>query len=624
MRKLLAVVFFLAFLTLSSGTYAQEFDLDKFTDESSNASKTFNPDDWKVPENATIDELFALHDKMSDQDTPEFDDDADLLVAGKTISSFETELADKILAFGDELTREQFEKAVTMKVQAMLLAAAIDDETLRDLNAFVNDLLRKASNEDEVLFVVKQKFVILNDVGTDKRVRNLADSALARPEPKVQSFGVAIRLPVGRLFLTRLFDMDVVDFEDGDLDFDIDGLNDDEDTPEESLAKSLEFYESVINDPKRDKSVRETAMELKLGVLLLEAERTGIDGENEDGSYDLDEDFDYYEEEAEAYEKGDEYFFACLDQDMSVDARKFFYELWLWESMPKYDPDETDETHARREKILAKLAKEEDRELRDQVFYYNAHRLLDKADYLEDEATAMEMDAYAKKVLAGIDPEDSDRVPHAVVLNAKAALIREQYDRVVELIDDYFANYDDTTEHSLEELTELKVDALAELVKKDPDKYDDYAAFVDDLIEKDDDVRASMIIAARTVGVLEKIADEEGSLDDFNKAIETFKDDFRKCPWCYDAYTDASDSIKKIGEINDKPDLYKTTAEEIVEIGENSNDRIARICASLLKASVSYDEDDEDGYYDEEDEDENFFDDEEKEDDSVDLDGVFE
>ena len=43
--------------------------------------------------------------------------------------------------------------------------------------------LHQASNEDEVLFVVKQKFVILNDVGTDKRVRNLADSALARPEP---------------------------------------------------------------------------------------------------------------------------------------------------------------------------------------------------------------------------------------------------------------------------------------------------------------------------------------------------------------------------------------------------------------------------------------------------------
>ena len=78
MRKLLAVVFFLAFLTLSSGTYAQEFDLDKFTDESSNASKTFNPDDWKVPENATVDELFALHEERSNQDAPDYDDDVDL------------------------------------------------------------------------------------------------------------------------------------------------------------------------------------------------------------------------------------------------------------------------------------------------------------------------------------------------------------------------------------------------------------------------------------------------------------------------------------------------------------------------------------------------------------------
>ncbi|MBP5623072.1 MAG: hypothetical protein J6X44_13775, partial [Thermoguttaceae bacterium] len=509
MRNLLNLGLFIGLLASSLASYAQDFDLDQYTDESSNVSNAFDPEEWKVPENATADELLELYDKMDQREAPDWDADVDFLAIGRTVSQFGIDLADKVLAFGDELTREQFEKAVRIKVHASLLAAELDDTVMRDLNAFVNDLLRKATNEDEVLFVVKIKFLILNDVGTDKRIRNLADSALARPEPKVQSFGVAIRLPIGRIFLDRLFKMEDVDFDMEDLDVDLDDLGDDEDSPKEALAKSLEFYDSIINDSSRDKSVRETAMELKLGVLLLEAERSGDDGANDDGSYDLDEDFDYYEEEAEAYEKGDEYFFACLDQDMSVDARKFFYELWLWESMPKYDPDETDETHARREKILAKLAKEEDRELRDQVLYYNTHRLLEKADYLDDEATAMEMDAYAKKVLDGIDPEDSDRVPHAVILNAKACFIREQYARVAELIDDYFANYDDTTDHSLEELTQLKVDAIAELLKEEPSKYDAYDAFVAELIEKDEDVLASIVIAARTIGAFQIVAEEE-------------------------------------------------------------------------------------------------------------------
>ncbi len=630
MGKSSIIGLFVAFLALGSVACAQEFNLDDYVDESSNSLKAFDPNEWQVPENASIDELLELHDKMENKEAPDYDENVDFLAISRTVSQFGIDLSDKVLSFGDELTREQFEKAVCIKVHALLLAAESDDSATRKLNEFVNDLLVKATNEDEVLFVVKVKYLILNNIGIDKRIRNLADAALARPEPKVQSFGAAIRTRVGRVFLTKLFDMGVVDFNDDDHDFDLSYLGNDEDSPEDSLASYHDFYDSIINDSNRAQSVRETAMELNLGVFFAEARLVDADDDFDDGDSNSDGAFNENEEENSVLEKGDEFFFSCIDQDVSRDARKFFYEIWFLGGFPYYDPDETDETRDRFERVLARLRQEKDRELRDQEHYFHSHRLLEKADYLDDEATALEMDEYADKILDLIDPEDSDRVPHSVALKAKAAMIRGQYARAVDLVDDYFGKYDDTTDFCLEMLTEIKCGAVANIVKDEPAKYDDYAVYVDELLEKGDDVRASMIVAARTASVLARIADADGSLDDFNKAIETFKEDFRRCPWCYDAYADSEESIEKIGAINGKPDLYKTTAEEIIEIGENSSDRIARICASLLRLRVANDDEENGNYFDDE-EDGNAFDEDEDgarefedgEGESVDLDDVF-
>lgn len=572
-RFLLTFGVIAAMLTSSLSTFAQESYLKAVMRSMSSAETELLEDDaWEAPENASLSELWAHYEKMAKAERVFFGD----MVKERDARSFalaHIELTDKILAFEDELTREQFEKAVRSKVRASLLASIRNRSLIGEVNSFVNELLKKAESEDEVLFVVKLKYEILCDsrVGSEKRIRNLAENALARPEEKAQSFGLAIRMPLGRLFLGWLFDLEVAPGEDFELG---------------SVDEALDYYESVIHDSNRAQSVRETAMALKLAALLVASGRSGLNDEDDSSLAG----FGLYDKTSQKLEEADKYFYETLDSNVTLETRKRFFSLWLWKSVPQYDPDETDETHRRREAILARLVlEEEDRELHDQAYFYQTHRLLEKADYLGDEATALEMDEYADKVLELIDENDPDRVPHSCALKAKARVIRGQFAQAIELIDEYFRDYDDTSEHSAEELTGIKSEAISGIVRKEPGKYDAYAAFVDELLEGQDYLNAAPILEARTVGALEQIADAGGNIDEFNQAIKRFKEDFERCPFCVAAYVESADSIKKIGELNEDANLYDTTGKDIAEFGKALDKRAHTICAVLLQIFVEHD-----------------------------------
>ena len=248
-RFLLTFGVIAAMLTSSLSTFAQESYLKAVMRSMSSAELNLE-DDAEAPENASLSELWAHYEKMAKAERVFFGD----MVKERDARSFalaHIELTDKILAFEDELTREQFEKAVRSKVRASLLASIRNRSLIGEVNSFVNELLKKAESEDEVLFVVKLKYEILCDsrVGSEKRIRNLAENALARPEEKAQSFGLAIRMPLGRLFLGWLFDLDVAPGEDFELG---------------SVDEALDLHESVIHDSNRAQSVRETAMSVEI------------------------------------------------------------------------------------------------------------------------------------------------------------------------------------------------------------------------------------------------------------------------------------------------------------------------------------------------------------------------
>ena len=123
------------------------------------------------------------------------------------------------------------------------------------------------------------------------------------------------------------------------------------------------------------------------------------------------------------------------------------------------------------------------------------------------------------------------------------------------------------------------------MITKDPSAFDKHAEYIAELGKDEANADAvSTMYVARFVGSLNKIAENDGSLDDFNAALKQFKQDILTCPSCVGGLLFARSSIVEIGKKNNKEDLFDTTFEDILNFCKVADNEEVNAYAQQLES----------------------------------------
>ena len=491
------------------------------------------------PENATFDELFEFIDELQNK-LPVPKNQQERFTVVDAFSKTCLAVADKALAM--ELTAEQRERAVQLKVVALTTRANIDDEAADQLNAFVDENLKSAKTDKDLIKAYQLKLQVLASNQDEDEARaniaKLADEMFALDKNELQVFSLEVR---AQLFLMNVQRSGVVD---KDL---------------------LAFLESVINDEKRDQTVKEKALELKLVANVIASE---IEKEKEDAEQDKS-----YGEEAEKL------FNELLTPGKySLDLRKMVCQLRVQTLL---DPNTTDEKATEKlEALVAQLAKEEDKELYALGVAVKGELLLNAARRNKEAVPALT--EYADKVYEA-SKEKEELLGQAVGLKIQSFNLQEDRDGLLAFVEAELAK--EPSEDLKPKLDQVKLSVVTDLITKDPENFSKHAEYVAELNKDKANAEAvSTIYVARFVGSVNKVLDNNGSLDDFDAAVKQFKQDILECPSCVGGLLFARPSIVEIGQKNKKEDLFDATFEDVLNFCKVADNEEVNAFAQQLEA----------------------------------------
>ena len=497
---------------------------------------TIDPAILTPPENAKAEELFDFIDSLQDK-LPQPTSQEELYQLVDAFSKTCSSVADTLLAM-DDLTPEQKERAIQLKVVSLTTRANVDKSAADELEKFVDERLTKAKTDDELVKAYQLKLQVLAASNETDKIEALADEAFQREQEELQIFALEVKANnfVGAAQRTGEFDPKVFTFIDG-----------------------------VIEDKNRPERVKEKALELKLVALVIASE---LESDKEDESKRNPE---YAKQAEELFEK-------LLKGDYSFELKKTVYQIRVQTLMSAENRDV--------EKINAladELAKQEDKELRALSVSVKGELLLNAAR--EDEKAIDALTEFADKVAEEAKTNELIKIP-AVGLKVQTFVLKKDNDGLLKYLDEELAL--NPNEELKNDLMGLKMRLATTIVAEDPARFEQFKDLCNEL--KDDEQYGpgvAQIYSARFSSTLEQIAEKDGSLDEFNKALDQFKADLETCPRAITALLIARQSITEIGEKNNNDKLFDEVFDSVIDYCKTSKSEELNVLAQNLESYLA-------------------------------------
>lgn len=488
------------------------------------------------PENASVDELFEFVESLQDK-LPKPKSQEELRVVVDAFSKACLQVANKLFAM--EMTPEQRNRAVQLKVVALTTRANIDDQAADELDAFVDENLKAAKTDEELVKAYQLKLQVLASAeeGALDKINALADEMFKLDKEDLQVFAIEVK---AQAFLSQVQ-------RTGELNEDV-----------------LKFVDDVVADENRAVAVKEKALEMKLVALVIASE--------------LEKDKDATEQNKTYAEEAEKLFETLMTGEYSADLRKMVYQLRVQTLL---DPNATDEKATEKlETLVERLAKEEDKELYALGVAVKGQLLLNAAQKNKDDVGALE--EYADSVYAQSKEKEELR-NQAIGLKIQSYRLKEDSEALLKFVDDELAQSKDET--VVPKLKQIKISVITDIVNKDPESFDKYADFIAELSKDEANAEAvSNLYAARFVGAVSKIAEGDGKLDAFNSAVEQLKKDVLASPNCIVGLLMARANIVDIGKKNNNDALFDETFKNILDFCKVADNDEVNALAQQLEA----------------------------------------
>lgn len=488
------------------------------------------------PENASVEELFSFVDELQEK-LPQPKSQEELYTVVDAFSKACLRTSD--LLFKMELTPEERERAVQLKVVALTTRAHIDEDAAAELDSFVNDNLKAAKTEEELVKAYQLKLQVLAASEEDSldKINALSDEMFARAETDLQVFALEVK---AQSFLTNIQ-------RDNEID-----------------AEVLKFIEEVIADETRDARVKEKALEMKLVANVIASE---IEKEK-----DADQQNPAYGEEAEKL------FAELIDGDYSLDLKKMVYQLRVQTLL---DPSVADEKATEKaEALCEKLAKETDPELHSLGIAVKGQLLLNAAK--ENKDAIAPLAEYADSVYEQAK-ENADLRGQAIGLKIQTFRLQEDSKGLLQFVDAELAS-DNLPEALQTNLNQVKLSVVTEMVSQDPSTFDSFVDYINDLNKNEAFAQAvSQIYVGRFVGLLKQVAENGSNLDEYNKAVDVFKSGVSACPKSVVGLLMANQYINEIGMKNNNANLFDETFSDVLKFCKISDNEELNELAQQLE-----------------------------------------
>ena len=513
--------------------------LDSLMVEPPKAPEPFTIDEKILtpPENASFDEYFEFIEGLQTK-LPVPKNQQERFAVVDAFSKTCLTVANKLLAM--ELTPEQRERAVQLKVVALTTRANIDEEAADQLDAFVEENLKNAKTDEELIKAYQLKLQVIDASSDDSiaKIEKLADEMFALDKKDLQIFALEVK---AQAFLANVQ-------RTGEIDKNL-----------------LEFVDGVIKDEKRDQAVREKALEIKLVAYVIASE---LEKEKDEAEQDK----SYAEEAEKLFES------LLTPGKYSLDLRKMVCQLRVQTLL---DPNTTDEKATEKlEALVEQLTKDEDKELYALGVAVKGELLLNAAR--KDKNAVDALTEYAEKVYEQ-SKEKEELLGQAIGLKIQSFNLQEDREGLLAFVEEELAK--DPNEDLKPKLDQVKLSVVTDLITKDPSAFDKHAEYIAELGKDEANADAvSTMYVARFVGSLNKIAENDGSLDDFNAALKQFKQDILTCPSCVGGLLFARSSIVEIGKKNNKEDLFDTTFEDILNFCKVADNEEVNAYAQQLES----------------------------------------
>lgn len=496
-----------------------------------------DPKITEIPEKASVDELFEFVESLQDR-LPQPKSQADLAQIVDVYSQTCLKVANKILENKD-LTAEQRDRGVQLKVVALTTRAHEDPDAAAELDKFVDANLKAAKTEDELIkaYQLKLQVVASKDEPLDQ-IKALADEMYAREQEELQVFAIEVK---AQAFITQ---------------FQRDGSFDDE---------LVAFVDKTIADKARAAKVREKAYEMKLvsAIIASEIEREKAEAE----------------QDPKKFENVENLFELLTSAQFSLDLKKMVYQLRVQMLL---DPNSTDKDA--KEKIAAtieKLLNEEDAELYALGVAVKGQTLLDAAK--DDPEAVKNLRKYADEIVA-LSKERKELRTQAAGLQIQTFRLEKNPEGLLDFVNAQLADEPGDLE---EKLLQIKVSVAAELVEKDPANFAKFEEFLNKSLDNEalaDGV--SQVYLARFVGSVEAIAQNKGDKKAFDAALDQFKKDLEKTPKALIALImpQTREAIDAIGANNKIDDLFGDVFTQILDFCKVSSSDALNQLAQQLEA----------------------------------------
>ena len=468
------------------------------------------------PADATADELFEFVDTLQDK-LPQPTSQEELYQVVDAFSKTTMTVADKLLAM-DDLTQEQRERAVQLKVVSLTTRANVDPDVAKELDAFVDDNLAKAKTDEELLkaYQLKLQVTAASEENPLEKIKAIADEAFQREQEELQIFAIEVKANVFISSVQRTGDFD---------------------------ASMLAFVDEVIADESRSAKVKEKAYEMKLVATIVadEIEKSKEDASDYDGSY---------------AKQAEELFDQLLSGDFSIDLKKTVYQLRIQTLMNSDEPNDE-----KLEAIAEELAKQEDEELYALGVSVKGELLLKAAQ--EDKAAIDALVKYADKIAEEAKKSSLLKTP-SVGLKVQALRLQEDDKGLIDYIDEQLAaEPDEDLEHNL---IELKFRVAISMISKDAAAFDTFKDFCEQYQANEHFAAAvANVYSARFTSGLSQIEKDGADLEKFNAVVDQFKADLVVCPRAITALLMARQSIDAIGKANGNDNLFDETFSSIID-----------------------------------------------------------
>ncbi len=503
------------------------------------------------PEGATADELLEFVESLQDK-LPQPTSQEQLYKLVDAFSQTCMTVADKILAMSD-LTAEQKERAVQLKVVSLTTRANVDPNAATELEQFVDQNIKDAVTSEEKVKAYQLKLQVLAASEEDPlaKIDALANEALELEEEELQLFAIEVK---ANSFITNV--QRTGEFDDA----------------------ILTFVQNIIDDEMRAVKVKEKALEMKLVALIVGSEvakeNAGVEAEEQDSENAAKQE----DKAADFAAQADKLFDELLKGDYSLEFKKSVYQLRVQSLMTAAEPDQ-----AKIDAVVANLLGQEDEELYALGVAVKGQSLLNAA--MKEPEAVPALVEYANEVAEQAKTK-KNLATQSVGLMIQAYRLQEDYAGLLQYVDSQLESNED--ESLKPNLLNVKVSVVSRLVNEDPTRFNEFKDFLATV--KDDEqfgAAVSQIYIARFRGALSEVAENGSDLEKFNAAIEQFKADLNDCPRAITGLIMVRADIDEIGQANKNEKLFEETFDGVIDFCKASDNEDLNSLAQNLEVYLT-------------------------------------